>query len=301
GGRPRVQVHVLLRPPKGGARAGVRESVSDRIDSLWRPRRARARRRPPHRATARHGDERRHDLQPEGVERRRHARLVPRARQPARVQPAGQSGDADDALEGCVARRGDRRGGNRGRDHRRGCVGRPQMSETSYDLPLLKPPVWTWEVPAYFFAGGAAGASAVIGAAARFTGADPALVRDARRIAAIGSMISAPLLIADLGRPERFLNMLRRFKPQSPMSVGAWPRAVFGGACAGAAILRGRLGDAAAVVSAATGLVMSTYTGVLLGATAIPVWAEHKRTLPIVFGASALASAVALLELRGHD
>src|SRR5262249_44413851 len=59
--------------------------------------------------------------------------------------------------------------------------------------------------------------------------------------------------------------------------------------------------DAAAVVSAATGLVMSTYTGVLLGATAIPVWAEHKRTLPIVFGASALASAVALLELRGHD
>ena len=174
-------------------------------------------------------------------------------------------------------------------------------SDTYYDLPVLKPPVWTWEVPAYFFVGGAAGASAVIAAATRFTGADHRLIKHAKWIAAGGAALSGPLLIADLGRPERFLNMLRVFKPQSPMSVGAWTIAVLGGASTGAVLLRGRLGDLAAVVSAATGLVMSTYTGVLLGATAIPIWAQHKRTLPILFGASALASAVALLELQGHE
>lgn len=174
------------------------------------------------------------------------------------------------------------------------------MTDTYYDIPLLKPPVWTWEVPVYFFVGGAAGASAVIALAAQVTGADRNLVRDARRIAAAGAALSAPLLIADLGRPERFLHMLRVFKPKSPMSVGAWTLAVFGGASTGAAIFKGRLGDAAALVAAGSGLVMSTYTGVLLGATAIPVWVQHKKTLPIVFGASALASAVSLLELRGH-
>ncbi len=174
-------------------------------------------------------------------------------------------------------------------------------SETYYDLPLLKPPVWTWEVPTYFFVGGAAGASAVIAAAARFTGADPKLVKHAKWVAAAGASLSAPLLVADLGRPERFLNMLRVFKPQSPMSVGAWTLAVFGGASTGAVLLRGRLGDLASIVAALSGLVMSTYTGVLIGATAIPIWAEHKNTLPIVFGASALASAVATLELLGHD
>ena len=173
--------------------------------------------------------------------------------------------------------------------------------ETYYDIPLLKPPVWTWEVPVYFFVGGAAGASAVIALAAQLTGADRKLVRDARRLAAGGAVLSGPLLVADLGRPERFLHMLRVFKPRSAMSVGAWTLTVFGGASAGAAIFKGRLGDLAAALSAATGLVMSTYTGVLLGATAIPVWAEHKKTLPIIFGASGLASAVALLELRGHD
>lgn len=181
---------------------------------------------------------------------------------------------------------------------------------TYYDLPLLKPPVWTWEVPTYFFVGGAAGAAAVLAAAAQIAGADEELVRDARRIAAIGATLSAPLLIADLGRPERFLNMLRVFKPQSPMSVGAWTVAAFGGASSMAAladVVRRNtnlpvktVGDISAAVSAAAGLVMATYTGVLLGVTAIPVWKEHVRLLPIHFGASALGSAVSLLQLRGH-
>lgn len=180
-----------------------------------------------------------------------------------------------------------------------------------YGVPLLKPPVWTWEIPTYFFVGGAGGAAAVLGAMAQLTGGDEELVRDARWIAAAGATLSAPLLIADLGRPERFLNMLRVFKLQSPMSVGAWTVAAFGAASTAAAfadVVRRRtnlpvtlLGDAAGVVAGATGLVMATYTGVLLGATAIPVWSRHVKLLPLHFGASALGSAVSLLQILGHD
>jgi hypothetical protein len=170
-----------------------------------------------------------------------------------------------------------------------------------HDLPLLKPPVWTWEVPAYFFIGGAAGASAVIAAAAQVGNADETLVRDARWIAAIGANLSTPLLIADLGRPERFLNMLRVFKPQSPMSVGAWTVAVFGGASTAAVLAPWKpLRDLFAGVAALSGLGMATYTGVLLGATANPLWKEHVRMLPAHFAMSGLGSAVSLLELRGH-
>jgi hypothetical protein len=172
-----------------------------------------------------------------------------------------------------------------------------------YGLPLLKAPVWTWEVPLYFFVGGAAGASSVLAFAAQVTGADEALVRDARWAACIGAALSAPLLIADLGRPERFLNMLRVFKPQSAMSVGAWTVAVFGAAATTAALAQTRLrplGNAAAAGAAASGLGMATYTGVLLGATSIPTWNEHAATLPVHFAASALASAASILQLRGH-
>jgi formate-dependent nitrite reductase membrane component NrfD len=161
--------------------------------------------------------------------------------------------------------------------------------------------VWTWEIPAYFFIGGAAGAAAVIGAAAQLTGDDEKLVRDARWIAFIGAGLSGPLLISDLGRPERFLNMLRVFKPQSPMSVGVWTLVAFSGASAGAVLLPGKaLKNLAGLAAAATGLAMSTYTGVLLGVTAIPVWKEHADFLPVHFGASALGAAASLLELRGH-
>ena len=166
------------------------------------------------------------------------------------------------------------------------------------DQPLLKPPVWTWEIPTYFFVGGAAGASAVLGIAAQFAGEDETLVRDARWLAAIGATLSAPLLIADLGRPERFLHMLRVFNPQSPMSVGAWIVAAFGATSTAALFVPPR--SLFAALSATAGLGMATYTGVLLGVTAIPVWKENARVLPVHFAASALGTACSLLELRGH-
>lgn len=181
-----------------------------------------------------------------------------------------------------------------------------------YGIPMLKEPQWTWEIPLYFFVGGVAGASAVIGAAARWSGKDLRISRDCRYIAAGGAIASSALLISDLGRPSRFLNMLRMFKPQSPMSVGAWVLAAFGsfsGASAFAEWLRNFteirginvIGDVAEGFACVFGLPLATYTGVLIGATAVPVWNEHVSTLPLHFGMSGLNSAVGLLELLGHD
>jgi len=106
--------------------------------------------------------------------------------------------------------------------------------------------------------------------------------------------------------------MLRVFKLQSPMSVGAWTLVAFSNAAAAAAFADAAhratngtlpvrvLGNAAEALSAATGLVLSTYTGVLIGATAIPAWSRNVRLLPIHFGASGVGAAVSMLELLGH-
>lgn len=173
------------------------------------------------------------------------------------------------------------------------------MTSTYYDVPLLKPPAWTWGVPLYFFVGGAAGGASLIAAVAEWSGADGTLAPDARWIAAGGAPISAALLTTDLGRPERFVNMLRVFKPQSAMSVGSWTLAAFSATTTGA--LLPPLGKAAGTTSAAFGAIMLTYTGVLIGATAIPVWNENVHPLPAHFAASGLASAAAMLTLAGYD
>ncbi len=190
----------------------------------------------------------------------------------------------------------------------------PQASPQTgyYGIPLLKQPPWTWEIPLYFFVGGAAGAAAVVGAIADYTGADRQLVQHARWIAAAGSVISPALLISDLGRPERFLAMLRVFKPQSPMSVGVWTLLGFSTGAAAAAFagfLQDRYGpslplkvleNAGQAASLAFGLPFSNYTGVLIGATAIPVWNHNAGDLPLHFAASGLGAAVGILEEMGH-
>ena len=181
-----------------------------------------------------------------------------------------------------------------------------------YGVPLLKEPPWTWQIPPYFFLGGAAGSAAVIGAAARWFGDDDRLARDCRYLAAAGAVGSAGLLISDLGRPGRFLGMMRILKPQSPMSVGAWTLAVFGTfslAAAFAEMLNRRfniasielIGNVSEALSALAGLPFSNYTGVLIGASVIPLWNENVATLPIHFGMSGLNSAVSILELMGNE
>ena len=187
---------------------------------------------------------------------------------------------------------------------------------TYEDLPYLKPPVWTWEVPLYFFVGGLSGMAAVVAFAALVTTGDLAVVRTALWLAVNGSLVSAALLVLDLGRPERFLYMLRVFKWRSPMSVGAWVLVLFSGAVAvGVALfeaapvfydlgvsrswLRSLL-QVTVGAGAVLGCLLATYTGVLLGATAVPAWNRHRTFLPVHFGVVALGSAAAMLELSGH-
>jgi len=185
-----------------------------------------------------------------------------------------------------------------------------------YGQPVVKPPVWTWEIPLYFFFGGMAGMSAVIASGAIiFHHLD--LARAALWIAAIGGAVISPiLLIMDLGRPRLFLNMLRVFKHRSAMSMGAWILSGFG-FCAvpglialelhAQQIFPGTLDQllrlAAGIFifgSAIFGTLLATYTGVLIGATAIPAWFLHRTLLPIHFGTAGLGSAAGMLELLGH-
>jgi formate-dependent nitrite reductase membrane component NrfD len=164
-----------------------------------------------------------------------------------------------------------------------------------YGRPVVKEPVWTPEVALYFWLGGLAGMSAVLGFASRVAGR-PRLAR-ASLLAGFGALLGCPpLLIADLGRPERFYNMLRVFKPTSPMSMGSWVLSAFGAALGAATVsevtgrLRplGRLGELGAAI---LGLPLCTYTAVLVADTSVPVWHEARRHLPFVFAGSASASA----------
>ncbi|MGH2698201.1 MAG: NrfD/PsrC family molybdoenzyme membrane anchor subunit [Actinomycetota bacterium] len=179
---------------------------------------------------------------------------------------------------------------------------------TYYDLPAIKEPVWTWEVPAYFYVGGAAGAAATLGAVLQVLDGEDStrLVRRCRDIAAAGTLAGSCLLISDLGRPERFLNMLRVFKPRSPLNLGSWILATASGLSFAAALtsrLKGlrRLGDLAGLGAGAVGLPLSGYTAVLLSGTAVPVWKETRRTLPLLFVASATGSACSLIEMGDFD
>lgn len=175
---------------------------------------------------------------------------------------------------------------------------------TYYDQPLLKEPVWIWSVPAYFYAGGLAGAASVLGAAAQLLDRDGlnGLVRRCRLLAAGACVAGSLFLVQDLGRKERFLNMLRVVRPTSPMSVGSWVLAGSSGAAGAAALLRDHpLGDAAALAAGGLGLPLAGYTAVLLTNTAVPVWNQSRRALPVLFVSSAVTSLVSVLELTHLD
>ena len=178
---------------------------------------------------------------------------------------------------------------------------------TYYDRPVLKEPVWEWVVPAYFHTGGIAGAAAVLGAAAQARGAPRNLVSKCRWTATAAIVVSTGLLIYDLGRRERWLNMLRVFRPTSPMSVGSWVLAASGGAASSAAMFSrsdgflGSLGDLSGAGAGLLGLPLAGYTAVLVSNTAVPAWKEPRRSLPFLFVASAVNAAASLLELMPCD
>ena len=164
-----------------------------------------------------------------------------------------------------------------------------------YGRPVLKAPVWKAYIPVYFFTGGLAGASSTLALAARLSG-NARLSRSALVTSLIATAASPPLLVADLGRPERFLKMLRVAKPTSPMSVGTWVLSTFAPAATTAAASEltdrlPRLGRVAAMLAGALGPAMATYTAVLVADTAIPAWHGARRELPFLFAGSATAAA----------
>jgi hypothetical protein len=168
--------------------------------------------------------------------------------------------------------------------------------ESYYGRQILKTPTWkSPDVPLYLFLGGMAGASAVLAEGAAVTGR-PGLERVARLAAAGGATAGSVALVHDLGRPERFLNMLRVLKPTSPLSVGSFilaPFSTLAGAAA-ASHVTGRLpriGRLSGLGAAALGPPLATYTAALLANTAVPAWHDAHRELPFLFGGSGAAAA----------
>ena len=168
--------------------------------------------------------------------------------------------------------------------------------QSYYGLPVLKQPVWhSPDIPGYLFLGGLAAGSSMLAAGAQLCGLD-ALANRSKLVAAAGASLSAVALVHDLGKPARFFNMLRVLKPTSPMSVGSWLLAGFGPAAGLAAVgvvmpRFERVGAVATTVAAGVAPFVASYTGALLSDTAVPVWHEAFRELPMMFVGSAAMAA----------
>jgi formate-dependent nitrite reductase membrane component NrfD len=197
----------------------------------------------------------------------------------------------------------------------------PFATPTYYGRPLLKKPHWEWEVIVYLFMGGVMGGSGILAAIADEDGDDAALARNARYLAFVLASTCPLVLVSHLGRPERFLHMLRIFKLKSVMSMGVWGLIGFSlPATAAAAAQLARdgvlprelgfvryLGPRAVTnpLSVVLGAFIAGYTGVLLSATANPLWSIGKRYIPVMSVCSGVAGACAannaLLALFGGN
>ncbi|HEX3647098.1 MAG TPA: NrfD/PsrC family molybdoenzyme membrane anchor subunit [Pseudonocardiaceae bacterium] len=165
-----------------------------------------------------------------------------------------------------------------------------------YGRPVVREPTWAaTDIAGYLFLGGLAGASSVLAAGAELTNR-PALAMTGKVGALVAITGSTVALVHDLGRPSRFANMLRVFKPSSPMSVGSWLLATYGpqaGLAAATAVtgkFRG-VGRLATFGAALVGPAVAAYTGALIADTAVPTWHAGFRELPFVFVGSAAAAA----------
>lgn len=172
-----------------------------------------------------------------------------------------------------------------------------------YGMPVINKPVWeSPDIPGYLFLGGVAGAGAVVAAGAQLSGRRH-LARSSKVAVAGAAGLSLVALVHDLGRRSRFINMLRTFKPSSPMSVGSWLLAGLAPASAAAALceLTGwapPLGALSTAAAAALGPPVACYTAALISDTAVPAWHDGYRYMPFVFASSA-ASAAAGVGLVG--
>lgn len=181
---------------------------------------------------------------------------------------------------------------------------------TYYDIPAIKKPEWEWHIPAYFYVGGIASGAYITAVLADMRGReeDGPLVRAGHAVALLMAIISPILLIADLGRPPRWYNMFRVFRPRSMMNMGTWILSfmgLFGGAGAFVHLLH-FLGSGSRLFRVALqplrvfswlGVIpagfLGSYTGLLLSATNVPLWAGNRLLMPLYFFSSALSTGLA--------
>jgi formate-dependent nitrite reductase membrane component NrfD len=190
-----------------------------------------------------------------------------------------------------------------------------EQEVTYYEYPALKQPTWHWEIIWYFFFGGLAAGCYIIASIASLFGSpeDRHVARTGYYLSLLALLPCPPLLIKDLGRPERFLNMLRIFKVKSPMSMGTWGLvsfSLFSGTTAviqaardgilgnwwGARALSALPQKLIALPGTLLGIFLGGYTGVLLAATSVPLWSRSKL-MGAVFISSAMSTSAALITL----
>lgn len=192
-----------------------------------------------------------------------------------------------------------------------------ESRDSYYGIPVIHKPHWKWMIILYFFLGGVSAASYVIATIARLFGdrEDRGMVRTGYYLSFATFIFCPILLILDLGRPERFLNMLRIFKLRSPMSTGTWAVLLFGFLCSLNALrqavedgfvrrptvvtgtVRRMPAGLVSLIGTIPGLFVSGYTGVLLAATAVPMWTKNHLMIGPLFVASAASNGTAAIAL----
>ena len=189
-----------------------------------------------------------------------------------------------------------------------------------YGIPPIKRAHWTWQVPLYFWIGGIGAGTQLFATVAQLLGhEDEALKRASRYTVLVTMLLSPVLLIWDLGRPERFYNMLRILKLRSPMSTQSWSLFTFGNLggliAARQAAEDGLLfGDnflsrlvirliparLLTVLALPFGLFVGFNTGNLVSATSVPIWARNWMLMGPTFLASGVSTALSWLSLVLH-
>jgi formate-dependent nitrite reductase membrane component NrfD len=189
-----------------------------------------------------------------------------------------------------------------------------------YGIPPIKPAHWTWQIPIYFWLGGIGAGTQLFATVAQLLGhKDEALARASRYTVLATMLLSPVLLIWDLGRPERFYNMMRILKLRSPMSTQSWSLLMFGNLggliatrqAAEDGLLFGdnflsrlaiRLIPARllTVLVLPFGLFVGFNTGNLISATSVPIWARNWMLMGPTFLTSGLSTALSWLSLVLH-
>jgi formate-dependent nitrite reductase membrane component NrfD len=216
------------------------------------------------------------------------------------------------------------------RDDRQGRNGRvetshhpetdPQREDKNYyGIPPIKHAHWTWQIYVYFWVGGIGAGAHLASVVGMLLGwKDRAFFRASRYTVLLALIVSPVLLIWDLGRPERFYNMMRILKLRSPMSLGTWALTLFGNfaglVAARQAVEDGLLGRdnflasaaklipdrALAVAALPFGLFVGAYTGLLVAATSVPMWARNWLLMGPTFLASGISNGLSMISFILH-